>query len=137
MKEKPKLYIKNDNGRYEEYHEPERPGCDNALYRRIGKRYEPVRMQLEGFSWQEGVFVVTKNWSGIHPDSWTDAGYLQEIFKCYRCGDIENVSIAKLGGMKKLTDHLMKHWNEISGASTFERAASIVAILMNYEYKEK
>ena len=26
-----------------------------------------------------------------------------------------------------------KHMNEISGASTFERAASIVAILMNYE----
>jgi hypothetical protein len=129
---KENLYIKNEKGRYVPYVEPERPERDNALYRRIGKRYEPVRMQLEGFSWQEGVFVVTKCWSNLHPDSWTDAGYLQKIFKLYRCGDIENVSIAKLGGMKKLTDHLAKHWNEVSGASAYERAASIVAILMGY-----
>ena len=131
--EKPKLYVKKENGRYEEYHEPEPPKCDNALYRRIGKKYVPVRMQLEANSWQEGVFVVTKCHSSVQPDSWTNAEYLQQIFKLYRCGDIENVSIAKLGGMIKLADHLMKHWNEISGASTFERAASIVAILMNYE----
>lgn len=132
MKDKPKLYIKKENGRYEEYREPVRPECDNALYRRIGKKYEPVNMNLECHSWQEGVFVVTKNWSAVHPDSWTNAGYLQEIFKLYRCGDIENVSIAKLGGMNKLADHLTKHWNDIEGASVFERAASIVAILMNY-----
>ena len=133
MKDKPKLYIKKENGRYEEYREPERPERDNALYQRIGKRYEPVKMILESRSWQECVFVVTKYWSALEPDSWTSAEHLQEIFKLYRCGDIENVSIARLGGMQKLADHLMKHWDEIEGANTYERAASIVAILMNYK----
>lgn len=133
--EKPKLYIKLPNGRYEEYSEPERPMYDNALYRRIGKKYEPVNMNLECHSWQEGVFVVTKNHSAQQPDSWTSAEYLQQIFKLYKAGDIENVSIAKLGGMQKLANYLSTHWNEVSGASQYERCASIVAILMNYKEK--
>lgn len=137
MSEKPKLYVKKDNGRYEEYREPQRPERDNALYRRIGKKYVPVNMLLDVKSWQEGVFVVTKNLSALYPDSLTSGEYLQEIFKLYKCGDIENVSIAKFGGMKKLTDHLCKHWNEVTGASQFERCASIVAILMNYGEKKQ
>lgn len=137
MKDKPKLYIRKDNGRYEEYREPQRPECDNALYRRIGKKYVPVNMHIESNSWHEGVFAVTKCHSAYYPDSWTNAEYLQEIFKLYKCGDIENVSIAKLGGMKKLTDHLCKHWSEVTGASQFERCASIVAILMNYGEEKK
>lgn len=137
MEKKPKLYIKNSSGRYEEYHEPERPAQDNALYRRQGKKYVPVQIYLDnGFSWQEGVFVVTKSHSS-KPDSWTSAEYLQKIFRLYRCGDIENVSIARLGGMQKLANHLCKHWNEIEGASPYEKAASIVAILMNYDEKEQ
>ena len=134
---KPKLYIKKENGRYEEYHEPERPEFDNALYRRVGRKYEPVNMRLEAQSWQEGVFVVTKCLSDLQPDSWISADYLQHIFTLYKCGDIEKVSIAKLGGMKKLADHLMKHWNDIQGASIFERAASIVAILASYNEEKK
>lgn len=136
MNDKPKLYIKNDKGRYEEYREPERPERDNALYQRIGKRYVPVQMHIECHSWQEGVFCVTKCGSSLQPDSWTSAEYLQEIFKLYRCGDIENVSIARLGGMQKLADHLMRHWGEIDGANVYERAASIVAILMNYKEQD-
>lgn len=134
--EKPILYIKNSNGRYEPYIEPERPQIDNALYRRVGKRYEPVRMQLECHSWQEGVFVVTRNRSALQPNSWTSAEYLQKIFKLYKAGDIENVSIAKLGGMQKLADYLSRHWNEVSGVSQYERCASIVAILINYKEGE-
>ena len=132
-KEKPKLYERLPNGRYQEWMEPERPECDNALYRRVGKRYEPVKIVLEAMSWQEGVFVVTKNRSAQQPDSWTSGEYLQKIFKLYKAGDIENVSIAKLGGMQKLADYLSMHWNEVSGASQYERCASIVAILMNYK----
>lgn len=92
-------------------------------------------MVLNSMSWQEGVFVVTKNRSALQPDSWTSGSHLQEIFKLYKCGDIENVSIARLGGMQKLADYLSRHWNEVSGASQYERCASIVAILMNYKDK--
>ena len=71
---RPKLFFKNEKGRYEEWHEPERPTYDNALYIRRGKRYEPVNMHIECHSWQE-----------------------------------------------------------VEGASVYERCASIVAILMRFE----
>lgn len=132
-KDRPKLYERLPNGRYIEYQWPERPEVDNALYRRIGNRYVPVKMQIDVNSWQEGVFAVTRRYSSHFPDSWTSADYLQEIFRLYKCGDIEKVSISRLGGMKKLADHLMMHWNEVTGTSTYERCASIVAILMNYK----
>ena len=130
---RPKLFFKNEKGRYEEWHEPERPECDNALYRRIGKRYEPVNMIFECHSWQEGVFAVTRNHSTMKPYHWISGSYLQEIFKLYKCGEIENVSIGKLAGMDKLANYLCRHWQEVEGASTYERCASIVAILMRYE----
>lgn len=134
MKGKQKLYVKLPNGRYEEYKEPQRPERDNALYKRVGKKYIPCQIFMDsGFSWQEGVFVVLKSYSSTNPDTRMSAEYLQKIFNLYKCGDIENVSIAKLGGMQKLAGHLCKHWDEISGNSVYERAASIVAILMNYE----
>lgn len=131
--EKPKLYVKLSNGRYEEYREPERPERDNALYRRFGKKYVPVNMLVECNSWQEGVFAVTRNHSTMKPDHWVSGSYLQEIFKLYKCGEIENVSIGKLAGMDKLANYLCRHWQEVEGASVYERCASIVAILMRYE----
>lgn len=132
-KDRPKLYERLPNGRYIEYQWPERPEVDNALYRRCGKRYEPVSMHFECNSWQEGVFAVTKNHSADSPDHWVSADYLQEIFHLYKCGEIENVSIGKLAGMDKLTNYLCRHWNEVEGASVYERCASIVALLMRCE----
>lgn len=126
--DKQKLYYK-DGSRYREYHEST-PVRDNALYRKIGKRYEPVSMIDAADGWTEGVYAVVKHPMGMQI---ANASYLQEIFKAYRCGDIEKVSIAKLGGMSKLADHLMHHWDEVKGASVYERCASIVAILMNFD----
>lgn len=131
---KPKLYIRKDNGRYEEYREPPRPTYDNALYKRVGKRYEPCQMCLSGeFSWQEGVFAVVRTHGHATPNSWTSADYLQKLYKLYRCGDIEQVSIGKLAGMDKLANYLAQHWSEIEGLTVYEKAASVVAILMSFE----
>ena len=57
---KPKLYTKEPNGRYKEYVEIE-PKYDNALYRRVGKRYEPVSMSDVCTSLPEGIWVVMRN----------------------------------------------------------------------------
>jgi hypothetical protein len=94
-------------------------------------------MHVECNSWQEGVWAVTKNHSASIPDSWTDGKYLQEIFSLYKCGEIEKVSIGKLAGMNKLVNYLCQHWQEVEGASVYERCASIVAILMRYEDEQK
>lgn len=129
MDDKPNLYVKKKNGRYVEYHEPTTV-CDNAFYRKIGKRYEPVSMIDAADGWTEVVYAVVKHPMGRQI---ANASYLREIFSAYRCGDIEKVSVAKLGGMTKLAEHLMHHWNEVGGNSVYEQCASIVAILMNFD----
>ena len=54
MEKKPELYIKCANGRYKRYI-PEIPKYDNALYRRIGKKYVPYNMYMDSthFTWQD------------------------------------------------------------------------------------
>lgn len=131
-KEKPTLYIKMPNGRYSEYKE-EVPKYDNALYRRVGKRYEPVSMQMSCDSLPEGVWVVQK-----YPYSrqYTNGDYLREdVFKLYNAGKLEPVSMAKLGSMNKLVDHLAHHFDEIewNGRCTYDICGDIVSILFNYE----
>ena len=138
MEKKPKLYEKLPNGRYQEYRDPEPPMYDNAVYKRVGKKYVPFNIHISSdFTWPEGVFAVVKNHSALQPDEWASAEYLQKIFRLYKCGEIENVSIGKLGGMNKLAEHLARHWNEIEGVNVYDKAASIVAILMNYESEKK
>lgn len=131
-KEKPTLYIKGANGRYVEYKE-ETPKYDNALYRRVGKRYEPVSMSMSCDSLPEGIWVVQKY---KYSRQYTNANYLREdIFRLYNAGNLEPVSLAKLGSMNKLVDHLAHHFNEIewNGRSTYDVCGDIVSILFNYE----
>lgn len=130
---KQQLYIKNEKGRYEPYKEPE---CDNALYRKIGNRYEPVKMTFGDYysqkEWDEGVFAITRNHSS---ESWASASYLRKVFALYKCDDIEKVFIAKLGGMSKIADYLAGHWYELpkENATIYDMACNIVAIIMRLE----
>lgn len=131
-KEKPTLYIKGANGRYVEYKE-ETPKYDNALYRRVGKRYEPVSMSMSCDSLPEGVWVVQKY---KYSRQYTNGDYLRDdVFRLYKAGSLEPVSMAQLGSMNKLVDHLAHHFNEIewNGRSTYDVCGDIVAILFNYE----
>lgn len=135
-KEKPTLYIKMPNGRYAEYKEEE-PMTDNALYRRVGKRYYPVSMQMNCDSLPEGVWVVQK-----YPYSrqYTNGDYLRDdVFRLYNAGKLEPVSMAKLGSMNKLVDHLAHHFNEIEwdGRSIYDICGDIVSVLFNYENAEE
>lgn len=134
--EKQKLYVKLPNGRYEEYREPVQE-YDNKLYRKVmrGSKayYEPCSMLMTD-DLPEGVWVVVKHCGS---KSISSGRYMLENYMCLKTGDIQDVSLAKLGGMQKLAEHLSRHWDEVSGASQFERCASIVAILMNYENQKE
>ena len=135
MKEK-KLYFKNEKGRYEEYKDPE-PPFDNALYRKVRRgnktSYEAVSM-LQTRDLGEGVWVVTKHTYGRRI---TSGMYLRDMFMCQKASDIQEVSLAKLGGMEKLADYLYHHIDEIpKGISSYDYYRAIVGILFNYE-KEK
>jgi len=129
MNKKPKFYIKNAKGRYEEYKEPVQD-YDNKLYRKVGNRYEPCDM-LVTQSLSEGVWVVTKHKSS---KSYASGKYLLENFMCLKASDIQEVSLAKLGGMEKLAHYLSQHWDELpTNASQYERCQAIVGLLFKYE----
>lgn len=133
--EKPNLYIKNSKGKYEPYQEPE-PPYDNALYRKVKRgskvSYEPVSM-LQTNDLTEGVWVVTKH---IYGKSLSSGMYLRDCFMCQKASDIQDVSLAKLGGMDKLADHLMHRWDELpKNASVYDLCRAIVGLLFQYESK--
>lgn len=134
--EKPTLYIKLPNGRYEEYHEPIQE-YDNKLYRKVvrGTRtsYEPCSMLMTR-DLEEGVWVVTKH-KGHR--SITSGKYMLENYLCLKTGDIQEVSLAKLGGMERLSDYLSRHWDELPrDKSQYDLCRAIVGLLFKYE-KEK
>lgn len=131
--EKPKLYVKNEKGRYEPYREPE-PPYDNVLYRKVmrGKKvvYEPQSMCSDK-GLEEGVWVVTKHTYG---KSYTRGEYLNDCFMCLKASDIQDVSLAKLGGMDKLADWLCHNWDRLpQDTSRYDLSRAIVGILFEYE----
>ncbi len=129
---KPELYIK-ENGRYQPYKEP-MPDDSNVLYRRVGRKYVPHDILLPRDFLNEGVWVVSKHRSGYGV---TSASYLRELFQCERISDLKEVSVAELGGMDKLADHLQQHWGEIDRTlSIADQCRQIVGILFEYRKED-
>lgn len=131
--EQQKLYIKLPNGRYQEYKAP-KPSIDNRLFRRFVKggkvTYKPCSMLMTN-DLPEGVWVVLK-----HPGSKsiTSGNYLYDRYMCMKAGDIQEVSLARLGGMERLADHLCAHWHELPKEdSIYDTCRAIVSFLFSYE----
>ena len=130
--EKQKLYVKLPNGRYEEYREPVQE-YDNKLYRKVvrGNRvqYEPCSMLMTD-DLPEGVWVVVKHRGS---KSISNGKYMLENYMCMKAGDVQDVSLAKLGGMEKLAHHLSQHWNELpKDWSQYDLCRAIVGLLFQY-----
>ena len=131
--DRPKLYVKDANGRYKPYVEP-LSDYDNKLYRRVvrGNRvqYEPYSMHLSDDDLPEGVWVVVKHYGGR---SIISGRYLLENYLCLKAGDIQDVSLSELGGLERITDVLARHWDELPVSySTYDRARAIVALIFKY-----
>jgi hypothetical protein len=134
--EKQKLYVKLPNGRYEEYREPVQE-CDNKLYRKVvrGNKayYEPCSMLMTN-DLPEGVWVVVKHKGS---KSISSGKYLLENYMCLKAGDIQEMSIAKLGGMEKLADWLCHNWDKLpKDKSQYDLCRAIVGLLFQYENKK-
>ena len=134
--EKQKLYVKLPNGRYEEYREPVQE-YDNKLYRKVmrGSKayYEPCSMLMTN-DLPEGVWVVVKHKGS---KSISSGKYMLENYMCLKAGDIQEMSLSKLGGMDKLADYLSCNWDKLpKNKSQYDLCRAIVGLLFNYE-KEK
>ena len=107
---KQKLYIKNDNGRYEEYKPEIKTDDDNLVFRKVKGKYVPCG-RLNADIMNEGVWVVLSNLS-YGSRSVTHADYLKDLFQIQKVSGIEEVSIAKLGGLEKYYDYVASEWNK-------------------------
>ena len=124
----PKLYIKNDKGRYEPYTIPEHD-IDNTMYRRINGKYVPVSMFVSD-NIQEGIWVVTSRPS---VRSITNGTYLRESFKLDKVADLERFPMTKIASMKQCVDHIL--WNErfsIDGKSVHGIVSEVVGMVYKY-----
>ena len=133
MNDKPKLYVKNDKGRYEPYKEPE-PPFDNVLYRKVRRGnktyYEPQSMCVDK-GLEEGVWVVVKH---VYGKCYSNGEYLYDCFRCLKASDIQETPLSKLGGMDKLADWLCHNLDKLpENASKYDFCRAIVGLLFQYE----
>lgn len=104
---KPKLYTKNEKGRYEEY-VPEKPKDDpNLLYRKINGKYVPFSRHFCN-DLSEGIWVVLSN---LSCRSTTNAEYLKELFQIQKISGIEPISIAQLGNLEQYAEYALHELN--------------------------
>lgn len=111
MAKKQKLYIKNDNGRYEEYKPELKIDDPDLFFRKRGGKYIPCGMNEHLERLSEGVWVVLSNLSYC-AKSISSGDYLKKLFQIHKVSDIEEVSIAQLGSLEKYADYVKHEWNE-------------------------
>ena len=108
---KQKLYIKNDKGRYEEYKPVLKTDDCDLLFRKVGKKYIPCERYRCHDTLSEGVWVVLSNLSYAGRQI-VRGDYLKELFQINKVGDIEEPTIAQLGGLEKCYDYVSCEWNK-------------------------
>ena len=127
----PKLYTKNENGRYEEYHIPDLD-VSETLYRKINGRYVPESINCTS-DLPEGVWVVTRGQSHREIIS---GKYLKERMMLDKVSDLKEMpNLAELGSWRKCANYVLGTIGEISSMTMAEIVNAIVGKV--YEYSKK
>lgn len=108
---KQKLYIKNEKGRYEEYKPEMKTDDGNLFFRKVKGKYVPCGRHEHVDRLSEGVWVVLSNLS-FRSIRLASGDYLKDLFQIQKVSGIEEVSIAKLGGLEKYYDYVASEWNK-------------------------
>ena len=110
MSKIPKLYIKNEKGRYEEYQIPDLD-VSETLFRRINGKYVPVSINRTN-DLPEGVWVVTRGRSSREIIS---GKYLKELMMLDKVSDLKEMpSLAELGGWQKCAKWVLNNIGDIT-----------------------
>ena len=127
----PKLYTKNEKGRYEEYQIPD-IDVSETLFRRINGKYVPVSTTYSN-DLPEGVWVVTR---GSSCKEIIYGQYLKEIMKLDKASDLKEMpSLAELGGWQKCAQWVL---DEIGDINTMTKRDIIYAVVGKvFEYSKK
>lgn len=135
MKKLPKLYTKNENGRYEEYQIPEMDVSD-TLYRKINGKYVPVSVCCVN-DLPEGIWVVTRSFS---MSEYIRGEYLKEVMNIEKVADIKEMpTLAELGGWKKCAEWVVKEMcikdDNIRTMSNHDLIYAVVGKIFEYSKK--
>ena len=129
----PKLYTKNEKGRYEEYQIPDMD-VSETLFRRINGKYIPVSILCTN-DIPEGVWVVTRGRSNKEIIS---GKYLKELMMLDKVSDLQEMpSLAELGAIRKCANYILEEIGDISTMTKAEIVNAIVGKIFNYSKKDK
>ena len=129
---KPKLYIKNEKGRYEEYQIPDLD-ISETLFRRINGKYVPVSTTSTN-DLPEGVWVVTRCSSGREI---IRGQYLKELMKLDKASDLQEMpSLAELGGWQKCAKRVLDEIGDFESMTMKEIVYAIVGKVYEYSKRE-
>ena len=127
----PKLYTKNEKGRYEEYQIPDMDVSD-TLFRRINGKYVPVSVNLAN-DLPEGVWVVTRGRSSREIIS---GKYLKELMMLDKVSDLKEMpSLAELGGWHKCAKYVLDEIKDFSNMTMREIVDAVVGKVFEYSKK--
>ena len=106
----PKLYIKNEKGKYEEYKVPDMD-VSETLFRRINGKYVPQSVLCTN-DLPEGVWVVTRDRSCRE---FVSGQYLQELMRLDKASGLEEMpNLAELGGWQKCAKWVLNNISDIT-----------------------
>ena len=128
----PKLYTKNEKGRYEEYQIPDMD-MPETLFRRINGKYIPVSISCFNNDLPEGVWIVTRGRSSREIIS---GKYLKELMMLDKVSDLKEMpSLAELGGWQKCAKYVLNEIGDIFAMSKIEIVNAIVGKVFEYSKK--
>ena len=124
----PKLYIKNEKGRYEEYQIPDLDMSD-TLFRRINGKYVPVSVNCT-YDLPEGVWVVTRGRSSREVIS---GKYLKESMMLDKVSDLKEMpSLAELGDWQKCAKYVLNEIGDFESMTINEIVYAVVGKVFEY-----
>ena len=128
----PKLYTKNEKGRYEEYQIPD-IDVSETLFRRINGKYVPVSTTYSN-DLPEGVWVVTR---GSSCKEIIYGQYLKELMKLDKASDLKEMpSLAELGGWQKCAKYVLDEIGDFESMTMKEIVYAIVGKVYEYSKRE-
>ena len=128
----PKLYTKNEKGRYEEYQIPD-IDVSETLFRRINGKYVPVSTICTN-DLPEGVWVVTR---GSSCKEIVYGQYLKDIMKLDKASDLKEMpSLAELGGWQKCAQYVLDEIGDFESMTMKEIVYAIVGKVYEYSKRE-
>ena len=129
----PKLYTKNEKGRYEEYQIPDMD-VSETLFRRVNGRYVPVSILCTN-DLPEGVWVVTR---GRGSREIINGKYLKELMMLDKVSDLKEMpNLDELGDWQKCANYVLNEIGDIYSMSKYEIVFAVVGKVFEYSKKRE